>query len=611
MMLAALRTNTKIVLWIVVVTFVGFIFVAWGRGLQRSRTGAEKGTIGRVNGAPVDYREFSDALRQRMMEYTQRTGQREISESVRDAARNETWNTMVAEILMDQEVRRLRINVSDDTVFEMLWNSPPDVIYTAPAFQDSSGRFDLDLYHREIQLHPERWESVADLYRTTLKRQILTQQIQAAAYLPDNEVWSEFVAQNERVRVSYAAVDPRKLDPAALMPTEAEARTYYEAHRTEYEEPPAAVLDYVAFPKVASGADEADIVARLQELAQAARDGEDFAELAKTYSEDPGSAEGGDLGYFKRGVMVPEFEAAAFSLKPGQVSDPVKTKFGYHVIKVEDVRGKGDAMEVHARHILFSLKPSEDTLTNLEESANEFLKSAQKTSLAAEAKAESLDVKTTQPFGEGGTIPEIGVLRPAVRLAFDSKVGAVYGPLATEQSFYVFSVREKLPKRIPTFEELTARAKDAGTEHPAVLALLALRQAEKARGIAEEIATAAKSGSTLEAAAQAKGTVVQVTEPFTRRDYVRGVGRSNEFVGASFGLRPGEVSGVVEVTGEPSTFFVIRVEERVAADETQFATQQAEFRTRLLQQKQYQIYGAWLEGLMKKAKIEDYRDMYF
>lgn len=609
MMLAALRTNTKIVLWIVVVTFVGFIFVAWGRGLQRSQSGVAEGMIGRVNGAPINYRAFSDATRQRLAEYAQRTGQRDVPASVRDAVRNEVWNSMVTELLIDQEVQRLHIDVPDQLVFEMLWNSPPDVVYNSPAFQDSSGQFNVDLYHREIQLHPERWEGVADVYRQTIRRQLLTQQIESAVYVTDNEVWSEFVAQNERVRVSYVAIDPRNLDRAALMPSEDEARQYYEAHRADYEEPPAAVLDYVAFPKVASDTDEEDIIARLQELAQAAREGEDFAELAKVYSEDPGAAQGGDLGYFKRGVMVPDFEKVAFSLKVGEVSDPVKSPFGYHIIKVEDVRGKGDDMEVRARHILAALKPSEDTLVGLEESASAFAKSAQKTSVADEAKVEGLEVKTTAPFAEGAILPEIGGLRAAVKLGFDSKVGAVFGPLQAEQAFYVLSVREKLPKRIPTYEDLATTAKEAGTDHPAVLALLTERQGERARSIAEEIVAATRAGSTLAAAAEAKRYVVQTTDPFTRRDVVRGVGRASEFIGTSFGLPPGETSGAVEVK-QPLTYYVLRVDERIASDEQQFVTDQAELKTRLLERKRYELYGAWLEELMKKAKIEDYRDLY-
>jgi peptidyl-prolyl cis-trans isomerase D len=609
MMLAALRTNTKIVLWIVVVTFVGFIFVAWGRGLQRSQSGVAEGMIGRVNGTPIDYRTFSDATRQRLADYAERTGERDVPPSVRDAVRNEVWNSMVTELLLDQEVQRLHIDVPDELVFEMLWNNPPDVVQNSPAFQDSGGQFNVDLYHREIQLHPERWEAVADLYRQTIRRQILTQQIESSVYVTDNEVWSEFVAQNERVRVSYIAVDPRKLDRTALMPTEADAREYYEAHLADYEEPPSAALDYVAFPKVASSTDEEDIIARLQDLTQAAREGEDFAELAKVYSEDPGAAQGGDLGYFKRGAMVPDFEKAAFALKVGEISDPVKSPFGYHIIKVEDIRGKGDNMEVRARHILVTLKPSEDTLLGLEESANTFAKSAQKTSLADEAKVEGLEVKATPPFAEGATVPDIGGLHAAVSLAFSSKVGAVFGPMQSEQAFYVLSVREKLPKRVPTYEELATRAKEAGTEHPAVLALLAERQSERARTIAEEVVAATSAGSTLAAAAEAKGYVVQTTDPFSRRDVVRGVGRASEFVGTSFGLAPGETSGAVKVE-TPLMYYVLRVDERIASDETRFATDQAELRTRLLERKRYELYGAWIEELMKKAKIEDYRDLY-
>ena len=106
-MLATLRANTRIILWIVVIGFIGFIFAGWGRGLQNVRRGPERGVIGRVDGVVITYREFSDALRQRLSSYAEQAGSRDISESTRESLQEETWNSLVAEILVAAEQQQV------------------------------------------------------------------------------------------------------------------------------------------------------------------------------------------------------------------------------------------------------------------------------------------------------------------------------------------------------------------------------------------------------------------------------------------------------------------------------------------------------------------------
>lgn len=608
-MLSALRSNTKIILWIVVVGFIGFIFAGWGRGLQRSSTGPERGILGKVNGVAIEYRDFSDVMRERLIQYAERSGG-DVSEAAREAIREESWNTMVAEILVDSEIRRLGIDVSNELVFEMLWNNPPQMIYESQAFRDESGNFSFDLYHRQIQLHPERWESLAEMYRSNLRRALLQQEIQSAAFVNDNELWDEFIAQNEKVRVTYVTVDPQQLDRESLLPSEDEARSYFSTHRADYEEPEKVVLNIVAFPKEATREDEDDVVLRLAEIAEAIRDGEDFAEMAKAYSEGPTGPEGGDLGWFGRGRMVPEFEEAAFALEIGEVSDPVKTQFGYHIILVEDTRTTDGEEEVKARHILVEIRASEETLIGLEESVAELREATDDGGLAEAAGAAGLEMTTTPPFVDGRYIPSVGNMRPAARLAFESDPGTVLGPFVSQDAYYVFEVAERIASSLPTYDELKARVEETGADHPAVLDLLAERRSDRARTVAGEIAGAAASGSSLEDAAYAHGYDVQETTPFSRREYVPGIGRGNAFVGTAFGLRTGATSGAVE-TEEPHRFHVLRVEEKVAADQALFVEQREGLREQMLQRERVELFSAWLEGLKGRASIEDYRDLYF
>jgi len=604
-MLAALRSNTKIVLWIVVVGFIGFIFAGWGRGLQRSSAGPERGVLGRVEGVDIHYREFAERVRARLAAYAQQSGV-EVTEAQREAVREEAWYGMVTDILIASEIERLGIDVSNDLVFDLLWNNPPQEIYTSPAFRTEDGGFDFDLYHREIRMHPDRWEGIAEMYRETVKRQLLQREIQSAAFVTDNEVWEEYVLRNETATVSYIEIDPVKIDRRRLEPTEEEARRFFEMNRADFEQDATVTMNYVQFERRATAEDEAEIVEGLRDLAAAVRDGEDFAELASLYSDGPTRETGGDLGYFARGAMVPEFEEVAFSLDVGEVSEPFRTQFGYHIVLVEDRRQKDGKTEVRARHILEKIQPSDLTITQIEETAMELAERAADDGLALAAEELGYPLQTTPPFPDGSFIPRVGSLRPVVRMAFDGEAGDVLGPFTTVDALYVFEIAAKTESRLPTYDELGADA--AGAMHPVVAEMVRGRQSEEASRIANEIAVAASAGATLEEAAGSYG--VSKAGPFTRRDFVPGVGRSNEFVGASFGLRTGETSDVV-VTEEPERYYVIRVDERQAASADSFADEAYTIKEELARREQAGILSAWIQGLVEQADIQDYRDMYF
>ena len=610
-MLDKLRSNLKGVLWIAAGAFIisigaGSIF---GSRRRSSATTPEQGLVGIVEGVPIQYRDFSEEYRQRVVNYSQQTGT-EVSDATRDAIREETWNSMVTDILVTNQITRLGIDVPDQAVFDILWNNPPQSVYQSPAFQDADGNFSYDAYHREIQMHPERWDGVAEFYRSSLQRQILQREIQSAAMVSDNELWDEFVARNEKVRVSFVSIDPRRVEREPLKPTEEEARSYFQAHRADFERPATLILSFVDLPKVATSEDEEDIVLRLEELASAVRDGEDFAELAMIYSEGPSGPQGGDLGFFARGAMVEEFDEVAFGLEIGEVSNPVKTKFGYHIIKVEDRKTEDGELQVHARHILMEVRASEQTLVELESDLRELSQLVEEDGLAAAALALGYDIKATSPFVDGRYIPGIGNLRPAVKAAFEGEVGTPIGPYVTADAYYMFQIAEKLPSALPTYDDLAAELRGENPEHPAATALILERQADRASVIAEEMAAAVRSGQHLEEVAAARGYQVTQSQPFSRKDYVPGVGSGNAFVGVSFGLRTSQTSGAVHVEN-PDRYFVIRVEEKMAASQQEFTEQEDQLRSQLLQREQMQVFSSWLEDLTADAKIDDYRDSFF
>jgi parvulin-like peptidyl-prolyl isomerase len=443
-----------------------------------------------------------------------------------------------------------------------------------------------------------------------LRQQILQQEIQSAAFVNDNEVWSEYVTQNQKVMVSYVVVDAAAVEVSGLMPTGDEARAYFEDHRTEYERPAMASLTFARFQKAPTAEDEQDVVARLSDLADAVRDGEDFGELAKVYSEHPTAPNGGDIGYVRKGVMPPEFDQAVEGLAVGQMSQPVKTAQGYYLVRLEDRRRTAGETETRARVILASVRPSEQTVTAIEEEAAALLARAQTAGLAAAADSAGLAVERTPLFEEGRVVPGVGNAPTAVALAFQERTGFVFGPMTTGDAVYVFEVAEKTKKGIPTYDEVEAEAQAAGRTNPVMMALAAERQGDRASEIAAGVANATRSGKTLEDAAAAAGLSVRQTPLFSRRDFVPGVGRGNEFIGASFGIPLGSIAGPIR-TETPERYYIIRAEAGEQATQEGFGAQRVELANQVLQRKRQELLTAWMDGLMKGTKVEDYRNVYF
>ena len=197
-----------------------------------------------------------------------------------------------------------------------------------------------------------------------------------------------------------------------------------------------------------------------------------------------------------------------------------------------------------------------------------------------------------------------------MKLTFESEPGTPVGPYVTRDAYYMFEVAEHIPSVLPTYEDLAAEAEETGRELAAVAALIAERQSDRALGVTEEIAAAVRGGQHLEEASTSRGYQVTQSEPFSRRDYVPGVGRGNAFVGMSFGLRAGQTSGAVHVE-DPERYYVIRIEEKTAANQQEFAEQEEQLRAQLLQREQMQVFSSWLEDIMAGADIRDYRDTSF
>lgn len=599
MVMKAMRSQMKLILWIVVVAFVvGFGYVLMGTGGGgRSQNKLARGIVGEVNGQAVSYSLFREHLMRNLEAYRQRSGGGDPDDAVTRQIEQETWQNLVSEILLNQQYRRLGILVTDDEVVGIIRHNPPAELQNHPELT-TNGTFDIQKY-QSILRHPQNLAWLRE-YEGEIRRQLPLQklrlQLMSGVRVTDPEMRKAFADRNERARVSFLAVDPAAyFDPQAQVPA-GEIAAYYKEHQKDFRAPERAKVAYVIFPKEATARDLQSVEERIREIYQeASAAGASFDTLAMNYSEDPGSAgKGGDLGWFGRGQMVPSFDSAAFALRPGQMSRPFKTDFGWHIVRVDSTRSEGGKPQVKARHILLQLKPSEETLADLRTKAEALAELAKDQGFEAAAKAQGLNAVPTSFFSRGYYVPGLGAAPEVVNFAFEEAVGSLSQVLDNRQFFVVAKLTERRKEGIQPL---------ADVERNISMILLRERALAQAKKRAEELRAMVDQAGGLEAAAKAAGLPLD-TANFTREDYVAKVGTKNEFFSQAFSLPVGTVSRPVATD---QGVYIMKVDRRQAADQNQYAREAPKLHDELMQKKQTEAIQGWFETVQRKATIRDYR----
>jgi peptidyl-prolyl cis-trans isomerase D len=599
MVMKAMRSQMKLILWIVVVAFVvGFGYVLMGTGGGgRSQSKLARGIVGEINGQAISYSLFRERLLKNMETYRQRTSGGDPDDAVTRQIEQETWQNLVSEIILHQQYRRLGIQVSDQEVVGIIKHNPPAELQNHPDLT-TNGAFDIQKY-QSILRHPQNLVWLRE-YEGEIRRQLPLQklrlQIMAGVRVTDQEIRKAFIDKNERVRVSFLTVDPSAFyDPQAQVPPQ-EIAAYYREHQKDFRAPERAKLIYVLFPKEATPRDLQSVEERIREIhKEALVSGAGFDTLAMNYSEDPGSAaKGGDLGWFGRGQMVPSFDSAAFALKPGQMSKPFKTDFGWHIVRVDSAKTEKGRPMVKARHILLQLKPSEETLADLRTKAEAFAELARDQGFEAAAKAQGLNAVPTSFFSRGYYVPGLGAAPEAVNFAFEEAVGSLSPVLDNRQFYLVAKLAERRKEGVQPL---------ADVERNISMILLREKAMAQARKRAEELRAMVDQVGSLEAAAKAAGIPVD-TADFTREDFVPKVGTKNEFFAQAFSLPVGLVSRPVATD---QGVYIIRVDQKQPADQNLYAQMAPKLHDELMQKKQTETIQRWFEAVQSKAKIRDYR----
>ncbi len=634
-MLNAMRSGQKYFKWILLVIAATFVlFFGPGDWTSCSRQGRQQGDsswVARVNGKNIDPFLWKTMYGQTEQRYRQQFG--EAFEQLRKGLNlgRMVADQMVQNELVREDAHRLGLAVSDQELAAF--------VTSMPQFQGQGGGFiGADAYRQAVARGAVQPYRTPEDFEAALREDLLSYKwrtaVTAAIVVPRDEVEREYRRRHEKASFDYLAL-PLDTFAQSMTPSDAElesfykshldrfgsgegrrlvyvmfddtvagaqvqvsdkeAQDYYDAHQAEFQMPEQRRARHVLI-KVAPDAPAAAVEAakkKAEGIAQQAKGGADFAKLAAQYSEDEGSkAAGGDLGLFPKGRMVPEFDQAVFSSNPGQVSDPVRTSYGFHVIQVQEIKPAGQQPfaavkeQIKGQLRFPRLREAADAM------AKEF-KAKVKTvdDLKRVAEQMKVPVKDAGVVLRTDPVPGLGPVPNMLDAAFALKQGEVSDVVALGRGDVVLAVQEIVPNFVPPF---TARRDRVATEYR----LDRGREQAKAR----VTAALAKAGGDLAKAAKELKVEVKKTEPaYTRGTALPGAGSAPELDQAAFGGAIGANSPALAL---PQAIVVLKVTSREEPNMAGLAKEEPAIRDTLRQPIAQELLRTKVEALMKAAKTE-------
>jgi peptidyl-prolyl cis-trans isomerase D len=595
-MMRQMRENTKWVMLLVAVAFVALMVFEWGMDLSgRSGAQAAGGEIGRVNGEIITYEEFL-AVYRNLYQQQQQAMDGPIGSAMNRQIEEAAWEQLVTQRLLQQELRRRGIRVTPEEIRQAALYSPPAELMEQPAFQ-TDGSFDPAKYQAFLAspaLDDQFLMQLESYYRDVIPRSKLFFQNTAGLYVSDAQLWRMWRDANETATVSYVGFTPETLIPdSEVTITDQAIREHYNRNRENHLRPAQASVRYVALSRRPTAADTAATRQQAQQYRAAVVGGDSFEAVARraTGEATPGRFSG-ELFSVERSQSAQALDQAIFNTPVGSVSEPVLVGGGFHVVRVES--RTGDVAQV--RQFVVPVRISDDAELQLLDRADSLERAAGDAGLDQAAARLGLEVRTAELTPALPILPGVGAADDGVDWAFnEGAVGEVSPVLENEDAFYVLELVARRDEGPLSLEEAT----------PTIRTFLLLQgKLQRARAALADAERRARAGEPLEQlAAQFRGTVDQAG-PFTRGDFVPGLGRMNAAVGAAFGLQPGETSPLVEAN---SQLYLIRTTSREGADAAAWQAQLPGQRSRVLQALGDARWNQFMAALRENAEIVDNR----
>jgi peptidyl-prolyl cis-trans isomerase D len=597
------------------------VFIFWGIWSPNSGRQRELVKIGNYIITVAEARNYYQNLRER---YQAVYGEQFTDEMAKKLNLKErAVKDLVNRVLLLQEARRLGLKVTPEELQAS--------IRAIPAFQ-RDGLFDKSTYLRALQ----RARLTAKEFEANQSQMLLLAKLQnlilTSVKVSDQEVLEAYRQNFEKIDLEWISLDPADFKNISLSPEE--IKEYFSRHREEFKIPAQVKVRYLLFdpkdylkqvqvsakeiedyyrnnkekfsqPKrvkvrhilIKADAKDAEASAKAKEKAESiqkeAAQGKDFAQLAKKYSEDPGTKDqGGEIGYITKGMVVPEFEAAAFSLKPGEVSQVIQTPYGFHILKVDDVQeASTQPLEKVKDQVeaLLKNRKARDLAYDLSDQA--YAAASKDKKLDGFAQEKKLKIGETPLFSDQDKVDLDPKLKAA---ALSLSRGDISPSLRAGETFAVLQVVEKEDPRIPDLKEVEGKVSEA---------LQKEKQNEKALARAKELLEKLKKGASLKTLASQEKLKVEDTGFFPRGSVPPKFSASEDLRTALDALSPKNPYPPAPVSHD-GKYSILYLKGTKEIDQEQFHSQKDNYRQALLQAKQERVLAQWLDDLLERAKAK-------
>jgi peptidyl-prolyl cis-trans isomerase D len=624
--MAGVLDNRQVLVKIFIGIFVGLLGISMLLYLvpQGPGTGAEASsdTVAKIGDQTVSIAE----VRQQLSEIQRRN---QVPRALEGLYARQILNQLVYTKEIEYEASRLGIKVTNEEIADRVKQ------YLPTAFNGDSP-VGMDQYTAQVQ---QRFQMTVPVFENLVREGLLEEKFRRlvtdGVSIGPGELQEQFVYQNQKLKLDYAFIKPEDLE-SKITVEDADIKSYYEKNKSSYTVPEKRIVEYglvdlaklrstlqisdddlkikyqqdiqqyqvpnrvhaehILFMTVGKPDAEVDeIKKKAEDVLKQAKKGAKFDELAKKYSEDPGSKDkGGDLGWLVQGQTVPEFEKVAFSMQLGQISELVKTQYGFHIIKVlekETAHTKSfDEVKDSIRGPLLNNK-AEDQENKVADQISSAVRKSNRTPLADLARDYHLEVAQTRPISVNDPLLELGNSNEVKEAIFQLRQSEVSQPIRTDRGYVVLSLKQILPAHQGTLEEVRDKV---------IASLKQEKSVALAKSKADDLSKRSKAGEKFDAVAKALGLDPKTSEEFSRAGSIAGVASGKQLT-AAFNMKAGEVSAPTLIG---SNWLVYRIEAKTEANVADFDKQRKDLTDQVLNEKRSLAYEAFRSGLEERLKQE-------
>jgi len=612
----ARSTLIYIIFAAIIVVFI--FYFGWG-GMQ------EKGEewIVKVNDTTISYNNYRKYYQQ-LLNFYQQTYPGKIDQDTIKMLnlKQKALDALITNLLLLETASDLNLSIPN----KVLTNAIREI----PGFQ-RKGTFDLRTYRQALKQNKLTPRDFEDEHLRELTTANIKNLVRDGAKLSEEELWGEFGRKNEKVNLEYIEIDPGKIT-ADYVVSDKETKKYYDEQKENFRLPEKIKADYIKFspkkfkeriaitteeietyykdysgdfwePKkiharhILIKADSGDkdmeegAKKKAEEVLLKVKSGSSFEEMAKKYSQDQANAQqGGDLGFFSRGQMVKPFEEEAFNLKPGEVSGVVQTKFGFHIIRVEEIKDEGtkplEDVKAEIQEILAEEKTGELIKKEAYRAYRTLLKSK---NLEEYVEKNELRLVETDYFSRSETPPMFGDSMDLFLL----NPGEINYPVFNTESYYVIRLLAKQESRIPELNEAKEEINSILKEE---------RHKRLAQTKAGELLQKIKEGASLQEIATKEKLEIKKTGLFSRtKGWIPQVGNTASLMTIAFSLSVEEPypEEVVEANGK---YWLIKLHKKEKPKKEDFEDKKKEVIKKYALQKKEKYLNDWVRNARIQAK---------